>query len=211
MMMYNKDEKTGELYHYGIRGQKWGVRRYQNEDGSYTSEGTARRKRFGSGVGPFQMFKNQIARTKNYYKLKRSKPINIQKDEKPLSELLKKNGYTKNVYGYGEKNVNGVTCVVKNDNDVGIMNSIINSSGNYFSKSPIEKAVKSQVNDWANMSGQKVNKYPKLGYVSVTNGSCEASFWYDSADYKDDVMGGHDISVHFDPKTKKVYSTSVNG
>lgn len=42
MMIYNKDEKTGELYHYGIKGQKWGVRRYQNEDGSYTAEGKIR-------------------------------------------------------------------------------------------------------------------------------------------------------------------------
>lgn len=31
-----------ELYHYGIKGQKWGVRRYQNEDGSYTDEGLKR-------------------------------------------------------------------------------------------------------------------------------------------------------------------------
>lgn len=23
-----------ELYHHGIKGQRWGVRRYQNEDGS---------------------------------------------------------------------------------------------------------------------------------------------------------------------------------
>ena len=28
-----------ELYHHGIKGQKWGVRRYQNEDGSLTEEG----------------------------------------------------------------------------------------------------------------------------------------------------------------------------
>lgn len=28
-----------ELYHHGILGQKWGVRRYQNPDGSLTSEG----------------------------------------------------------------------------------------------------------------------------------------------------------------------------
>lgn len=32
-----------ELYHYGIKGQKWGVRRFQNEDGSYTEEGLKRR------------------------------------------------------------------------------------------------------------------------------------------------------------------------
>ena len=31
-----------ELCHYGIQGQKWGVRRFQNSDGSYTSEGKRR-------------------------------------------------------------------------------------------------------------------------------------------------------------------------
>lgn len=34
---------VNELYHYGIKGQKWGVRRYQNEDGSYTTLGKMRR------------------------------------------------------------------------------------------------------------------------------------------------------------------------
>ena len=31
-----------ELYHHGIKGQKWGVRNYQNEDGSLTAEGRDR-------------------------------------------------------------------------------------------------------------------------------------------------------------------------
>ena len=35
-----------ELYHHGIKGQKWGVRRYQNSDGSLTASG---RKRYGRG------------------------------------------------------------------------------------------------------------------------------------------------------------------
>lgn len=30
------------LQHYGIKGMKWGVRRYQNYDGSYTQRGLAR-------------------------------------------------------------------------------------------------------------------------------------------------------------------------
>lgn len=33
-----------ELYHYGVKGMKWGVRRYQNEDGSLTSLGKKRDK-----------------------------------------------------------------------------------------------------------------------------------------------------------------------
>ena len=34
-----------ELYHYGIRGQKWGIRRFQNPDGTLTAAG---RRRYGT-------------------------------------------------------------------------------------------------------------------------------------------------------------------
>ena len=37
-----------ELYHWGIKGQRWGERRFQNEDGSWTPEG---RERYGKGDG----------------------------------------------------------------------------------------------------------------------------------------------------------------
>lgn len=41
-------DKNGELKHAGIKGMKWGVRRYQNKDGTLTPAG---RKRYGEGHG----------------------------------------------------------------------------------------------------------------------------------------------------------------
>lgn len=44
-MVKYKIVQSDELYHHGIRGQKWGVRRYQNADGSLKSAG---KKRYSS-------------------------------------------------------------------------------------------------------------------------------------------------------------------
>lgn len=49
---------NGELYHYGIKGQKWGVRRYQNKDGTLTPAGKKREYRSTN-------IRSAIARRKN--------------------------------------------------------------------------------------------------------------------------------------------------
>ena len=43
MKPYEKPLSPQEyLMHYGVKGMKWGVRRYQNYDGSYTRKGLER-------------------------------------------------------------------------------------------------------------------------------------------------------------------------
>lgn len=41
-MNYAFTSWDSELYHHGVKGQKWGIRRYQNPDGSLTEEGLKR-------------------------------------------------------------------------------------------------------------------------------------------------------------------------
>ena len=53
-----------ELYHHGILGQKWGIRRYQNSDGSLTAAG---RKRYAGLTGKIRKIKD----TRQYNKTKK--------------------------------------------------------------------------------------------------------------------------------------------
>ena len=45
MWSYNYTISPNELYHHGIKGMKWGIRRYQNADGSLTDAGKRRARR----------------------------------------------------------------------------------------------------------------------------------------------------------------------
>ena len=54
--------RVSDLRHHGIKGQKWGVRRFQNSDGSLTAAG---RKRYGDGKGSsVEDYQNAIKKTK---------------------------------------------------------------------------------------------------------------------------------------------------
>ena len=54
--------KNNVLGHSGIKGQKWGIRRYQNEDGSLTEEG---KKRYGKTEENFDKKEKQNTSNKN--------------------------------------------------------------------------------------------------------------------------------------------------
>lgn len=57
-MTNNFTDWNSELCHHGVKGQKWGVRKYQNEDGSLTAEGQKKygnKKDYRFGAGLFEL------------------------------------------------------------------------------------------------------------------------------------------------------------
>lgn len=77
---------TDELYHHGIKGQKWGFRRWQNDDGTLTSAGKVRYGTKSDGYNPNdvqnRILKKSGVKTDGYSKQKMpGKVTNLSEDE----------------------------------------------------------------------------------------------------------------------------------
>ena len=78
MSYYGYYTKDSELYHHGIKGQKWGIRRFQNEDGSLTDAG---KRRYGYKIGSIKTpFGNENVYDENRLNKKGLKTKKIDQD-----------------------------------------------------------------------------------------------------------------------------------
>lgn len=74
-----------ELYHHGVKGQRWGVRRYQNKDGSLTSYG---KKRYAKELAKLEAEKKRVRQQEQTAK-KMKKLDDMRKDIDERKKALK--------------------------------------------------------------------------------------------------------------------------
>lgn len=95
-------EYNHELYHHGIKGQRWGVRRFQNSDGSLTAEGREHYGYIGS-IRNKKDYKNALRGAKSTFKYNKSFIDEKYDGTKSDKRSLKK--YEKQVYKEGIKDI----------------------------------------------------------------------------------------------------------
>jgi hypothetical protein len=72
------------LAHYGVKGQRWGIRKYQNEDGSLTQLG---KEHYSVGSGGNEKFdKSYRKETKKFQKLSDKADIDVQKEQAKIHD-----------------------------------------------------------------------------------------------------------------------------
>lgn len=97
-------ENQNELRHYGVIGMKWGVRRYQNKDGSYTRAGVARYKKAEANYDSAHAARKRAANSHNAatYKADIDKTAS-RKEQRKQRRALRKESYERYKVKRGEE------------------------------------------------------------------------------------------------------------
>ena len=154
-----------ELYHHGILGQKWGIRRFQNPDGSYTAEG--KKRRHGIGTVERDKYKKSVKRIKTKY-VTANKNILTDKEKaekrriEELSEYWRTNSDKKKLDSYRSRLVEGhITNATKKREELRKAKAKYKSTEEYKLRRAVTIGSAVVGTALAAYGGYKINKYLK--------------------------------------------------
>lgn len=89
------ENNTNNLYHHGVKGQRWGFRRYQNKDGSLTSAGRKRAAKLESQYSNLtgRRFNGQTSSKRLVTQNKSSKEMSDDELRKKTNRMRLENEY----------------------------------------------------------------------------------------------------------------------
>lgn len=129
--------QDNRIYHHGILGQKWGIRRYQNYDGSYTKKGLERYERSKSKYENAKKKLYELKESGNKYDIRK------QKREVKLRKKYLSLDYDQLVRDYsadkGKKLYEKGFSQAKNIIKTSLINTVIAASATKLSRSAVRK------------------------------------------------------------------------
>lgn len=168
-----------------------------------------------------KLFENYIGDIRDY---EGNRLLELEKYQKimkmKLNDLYEKNdaekeGFVVDRHGYAEKKgKNGIDYMLDTDPDTGNIKEKLDIYKDLESRIPkiknnldkkVDKILKNDLDIWNIPSKHNI----KLQNVYIySNNLAEANYWDDSPN---DPLGGHEITMEFDPKTGKYLRCSLNG
>lgn len=148
--------QTDYLAHWGIRGMKWGVRRYQNKDGTWTAEGKKRRSNeavSGSKEKPVKPRKRKISELSDEELSKKLNRLRMEEEYIRMSKgrKAKKNSRFKKIMGdIGEQALKAVAS-----------KAIEKAVKNMFKDDDKGHRTKLDVKDVSKLSDKQLTEYNK--------------------------------------------------
>ena len=79
LSLVHADDEGAYLAHHGVKGQRWGLRRYQNPDGSLTEKGKRRMKTLQGKSDKLDAKKAKLNSPKNMVKLSQYKSLSADR------------------------------------------------------------------------------------------------------------------------------------